>query len=114
MKTVVKDIIEKGGDIDRRVSLGIAGYDVEDDVIEKFNLDLDYGFYVDEVERGSAANVAGVLPGDIVVSMGGDKVQSFDTIKEKMNRLKVGDEVDMKVRRDGKIKNFKIKLRKGL
>lgn len=114
VESVVKDIIEKGGDIDRRVSLGIAGYDVEDDVIEKFNLDLDYGFYVDEVERGSAANLAGILPGDIVVSMGGEKVQSFDNIKEKMNRLKVGDQVDMKVRREGKVKNFKIKLRKGL
>ena len=114
VKVVVKDIIEKGGDIDRRVSLGIAGYDVEEDVIEKFELDIDYGFYVDEVERGSAANLAGILPGDVVVGMEDEKVLSFDTIKEKMNRQKVGDEVSMQVRRDGKVKNFKIKLRKGL
>ena len=96
------------------MSLGIAGYDVEEDVIEKFDLDIDYGFYVDEVERGSAANLAGILPGDVVVGMEDEKVLSFDTIKEKMNRQKVGDEVSMQVRREGKIKNFKIKLRKGL
>ncbi len=115
VRIVVKDIIEKGGDIDRRVSLGIAGYDVNaEDVREKYNLNLDYGFYIDEVERGSAANLAGLLPGDIVIEMDGDKVLSFDTIKDKMNRLKVGDQVDVKVEREGRVKNFKIKLRKGL
>ena len=114
VRTVVKDIIEKGGDIDRRISLGIAGYDVEQDVIEKFELDIDFGFYIDEVERGSAANLAGILPGDVVVELEGEKVESFDTIKDKMNRLKVGDQINMKVRREGSVKNFKIKLRKGL
>ena len=114
VRTVVKDIIEKGGDIDRRISLGIAGYDVEEDVIEKFDLDIDFGFYIDEVERGSAANLAGILPGDVVVELEGEKVESFDTIKDKMNRLKVGDQINMKVRREGSVKNFKIKLRKGL
>ena len=111
---VVKDIIEKGGDIDRRVSLGIAGYDVEPDIIEKFDLEKDYGFYIDEVERGGAANLAGLLPGDIVISMDGQKVESFDTIKEKMNRRKVGDTIALEVDRKGKKKNFTIKLRKGL
>jgi S1-C subfamily serine protease len=114
VKTVVGDIIEKGGDIDRRVSLGIAGYDVEEDVIEKFNLKKDFGFYVDEVERGGSASLAGILPGDIVTGMDGDKVQSFDTIKDKMNRHKVGDKISIEVDRDGKKKNFTIILRKGL
>ena len=114
VRNVVKGIIEKGGDIDRRVSLGIAGYDVEEDVIEKFGLKKDYGFYVDEVERGSAANLAGILPGDIVTGMDGQRVESFDTIKEKMNRHKVGDNIDLQVDRNGKKKNFTIKLRKGL
>ncbi len=114
VQSVIRDIIEKGGDIDRNVSLGISGYDVDKEIIEEFKLDIDRGFYVDEVDRGSAAQLSGILPGDVVISIQGNEVDSFDVIKEEMRLTKVGDDLELKVRRNGEEKNIRIKLRKGL
>ncbi len=114
VQSVIRDIIEKGGDIDRNVSLGISGYDVDQEIIDEFNLDIDHGFYVDEVDRGSAAQLSGILPGDVVIAIQGNEVDSFDVIKEEMRLTKVGDDLQVKVRRSGNEKNIRIKLRKGL
>lgn len=114
VKEVIDDIIAAGGDIDRKISLGIAGYDVNEEIISEFKLNTDKGFYIDEVDRGSAASLSGLLPGDVVVGINGEDVISYDDIKEATRLNKVGDTIKLKVNRQGKEKDFNIKLRKGL
>ncbi len=114
VKEVIEDIIAAGGDIDRKISLGIAGYDVNEEIISEFNINTDKGFYIDEVDRGSAASLAGLLPGDVVVGINGEEVISYDDIKEATRFNKVGDTIRLKVNRQGKEQDFNIKLRKGL
>jgi S1-C subfamily serine protease len=111
---VVNDIIERGGDIDRSFSLGIAGYDVDQEIVEQFNIPVKKGFYVDEVDRGSAAQLAGILPGDVVIAVNNEDIQNYDEIKDKIKLNKVGDIIVLNVNRKGEKKNIRIKLRKGL
>lgn len=114
VRKVVNEIIENGGDIDRKISLGIAGYDVNTELTEDFKLKTSSGFYVDEVEMGSAAQLSGLLPGDVIVAINGEKVDGYHVIREKMKFNKVGDVIELTINRDGKTLKIKTKLRKGL
>jgi S1-C subfamily serine protease len=113
-RKVVTDIIDRGGDIDRQFSLGIAGYDVDEEVVKEFGIDSDYGFYVDEVDRGGAAQLGGILPGDVVIAVNNEKITNYDDIKNMIKLNKVGDTLVLNVKRRGKKENIRIKLRKGL
>lgn len=113
-RMVVTDIIERGGDIDRHFSLGIAGYDVDNDVKNEYAIDTDFGFYIDEVDRGGAAHLGGVLPGDVVIAVNDEKINNYDDIKNKLRLNKVGDVIVLGVERKGKKENIRIKLRNGM
>jgi len=112
VKRIVFDIIENG-DIER-VNLGVLGYDVDKSVVEDFKLDVDYGFYIESMDKGSAARRSGLLPGDVIVAVNDKKVKKFEDIIEVMKYNKAGDNVNIVVNRKGKNKKIKVVLRKGL
>lgn len=112
VKRVVADIIENG-DIER-VSLGVLGYDVDEDLAQEFGLNVTEGFYIDDITRGSVAQFAGLKSKDVIVEIEGEKVSKFEDIESLMKYNKAGDVVKMKIVREGKKKNLKVNLRKGL
>ena len=110
---MVRDIIDTGGNIER-TNLGVGGYDVTPDLIEVFELKLKgtKGFYVEEIEPRSAAQLGGLLPGDVIISINEKMVDNYDDIESNMKLSKVGDKIDIKVNRDGKVLVLPIKLNK--
>ena len=104
VKKVVSDIIENGGDIDRSTNIGIGGYDVNDELVKEFNLKLKTpsGFYVHEVDTKSAAQLGGILPGDVIIEINKIKIDRYEDIEKNLKLKKVGDKVEVKVNRDGK------------
>lgn len=113
VRKVVRDIIEVGGNIER-TNLGVGGYDVTSDLIEEFELKLSapVGFYIDEVQPQSAAQLSGLLPGDVIVSINNEPVRNYDDIEKYMKFFKVGDKISLKVNRNGKIINLPVMLKK--
>ncbi|MBC7885192.1 MAG: trypsin-like peptidase domain-containing protein [Saprospiraceae bacterium] len=113
VKRVVRDIIENGGNIER-ANLGVGGYDVNEDLIKEFNLNIKdkKGFYVEEVERKSAAQLGGLVPGDVIIGINNVPVTNYDDIEKNMKYNKVGDKVNIKVNRNGKEMTIPIQLRK--
>ena len=55
---------------------------------------------VGQVQPGSAAARAGIKPGDLIVKIGGDRVQSFEDVQQDV-RLNPGVPMTIEVRRDG-------------
>jgi len=110
---VTKDIIENGGDIER-ANLGVGGYDVNDELAKEFNLKLksNLGFYIEEVEKQSAAQLGGLLPGDVIIGINSNAVHNYDDIVKHMKFSKVGDKVNIKINRNGKEMNLPIQLMK--
>lgn len=110
---IIKDIIEKGGDIER-TNLGVGGYDVDDDLIKEFGLKLKgkKGFYIDEVDKKSAVQFGGILPGDVIVEINDVVINNYEDIERTMKYNKVGDKVNIKVNRNGKEMTIPIQLRK--
>ncbi|MBK9737232.1 MAG: trypsin-like peptidase domain-containing protein [Saprospiraceae bacterium] len=113
VKRVVMDIIEKGGNIER-TSLGVGGYDVNDELIKdlKLNLNDNKGFYIEEVDRKSAAQFGGLLPGDVIIAINSLKINNYDDIEKTMKYNKVGDKIIIKINRNGKEMSVPIQLRK--
>jgi regulator of sigma E protease len=56
---------------------------------------------VETIEPGSAAEAAGIKPGDLIVGIGGSRVQSFDEV-QRVVMLSAGSELDVLVERDGR------------
>ena len=113
VKRIVYDIIEGGGSIER-TNLGIVVLDIDDEVKKHLNLNVDKGVYVDEVLKGSTAQFAGLLPGDIIRVINKKPIDNFDDIKEVMKFSKVGDTLDMEILRNGRKKDVSVKMRKGI
>jgi S1-C subfamily serine protease len=111
-KEIVFDIIENGNI--ERASLGVSGYDIDEELVEVYNLPTDRGFYVMEVVSGSAAEFGGILPGDVVTRVNATDIQSFEDLKESLKFGKVGDELNVTVNRKGDLKVMKVRLRKSL
>ncbi len=112
VKRIVYDIVENG-DIER-VNLGVLGYDVDEDLKKEFDLNSDTGFYVDSIDKGSAAQFSGMLPGDVIIAINNQKIERFEDIVEVMKYNKAGDTVKIDIQRDGKNKEVEVRLRKGL
>lgn len=111
-KDIIQDIIANG-DIER-ASLGVAGYDLDEELKESYKISADKGFYVMEVVTGSAAEFGGILPGDVVVKLDNQSIAGFDDLSEALKFGKVGDEMIVTVNRDGKLKDIRVRLRKSL
>jgi len=112
VKRIVYDIIENG-DIER-VNLGVLGYDVDEDLKKEFDLNTNSGFYVDSIDKGSAAQFSGILPGDVIVAINDQKIDRFEDIVEVMKYNKAGDTIKLNIQRNGKEKSVDVRLRKGL
>lgn len=108
MKNLVDQILEFG-EI-RRGSLGIRGQDVTPEWTEALNLDVSRGAFVNEVLPDTAAADAGLKAGDVIISMNGNRIQSFNELRAKIATLGAGRDVELGVLRDGKERKVSVTL----
>ena len=93
--------------------LGITGYDVTEDDSKRYNIPI--GVYIDTVSKDAAADKAGIKPEDIITKVNDAEITSFTQLKDKVNSLKVGTEIEVTYMRntDGKYKESKVKVTLG-
>ena len=91
-----------------RPYIGLSGRDL-DEQTAKAN-DLVEGVYVVSVEPFSGAEKAGIQPGDVIIQIDGKDIKTMDELNEVKNTHQIGDEVSLKVNRDGKEIDVKVKL----
>jgi len=112
MKRIVDEIIENG-DIEG-ATLGVQGYSIVPEVVKEYELEIENGFYVDQVASGSSAQFAGIIPGDIIVRVEDSEIKVFDDLVKVLKFVRAGDVINVKVFRDNKYKNITVKLKKGI
>jgi len=110
---IADDIIKTGGDIER-TSLGVEVFVLDESYAKERGVEIHQGLLVDGVGEGSAAQYAGILPGDVLVEIDGKKLVKFEDLKQQIDLAKVGDTLSMKVYRNGKYIQVPVKLKKGL
>ncbi len=110
---VVNDLIEFGSV--QRGFLGITIRTVDANLAREKDLKVVKGVYVEQLMENSAAGKAGVKQGDVVVAIDGQAVNSSSELQELVARRRPGDQLSLKVNRNGAEKNFTVTLnnRKG-
>jgi Do/DeqQ family serine protease len=108
MKNLVDQIIEFGEV--RRGLLGIMGQDIDSGLAEAMNLDVSKGAFVSEVSPDSAAEKGGIQAGDIIVTIDGRAVISFQELRAKVASRGAGSELELTVLRKGERKTLSVVL----
>jgi S1-C subfamily serine protease len=115
VKTVADQIITSGKA--QHTYLGILGSEITPNLAQALNLGVDHGVLIGKVESGSPAAKAGLkagttqatiqgqtmtLGGDIITSIDGKQIHTFDDLSGGIAAKKAGDTVQLGIYRDGK------------
>lgn len=99
MQSLVDQLV-KFGEV-RRGLLGITGLNVDSGIAEARELDVNRGAFVTQVAPDSAAEKGGLEAGDVIVSVNGRPLTSFNELRAKISTLGAGAEVELGIVRDG-------------
>jgi len=86
----------------KRGFLGVSIQDISPELAEAFGLTRKNGALINKVLKDSPADKAGLLPGDIVISIDGKKIRNANDVRNRIGLLPVGEKIKFKLLRDGK------------
>jgi len=92
--------------------LGVSIQDVSKEVSEYYQLKNKKGALVAEVFEGDPADLAGIKPGDIIIGVNNEKIESSRDLTSRIAAVSVGEIARIKVLRRGKTQTFKVKIAK--
>ncbi|MFN2251862.1 MAG: PDZ domain-containing protein [Anaerolineae bacterium] len=72
--------------------------------------DAETGAYIEQIEADSGAEIAGLLPGDVIVSFDGLAIETKEDLAEAVAEKEVGDDVTVVLDRDGEEVVLKVTL----
>jgi serine protease Do len=107
VKFVSTSLIEKGKVV--RGYLGVMISDIDSSKAKLYG--IDHGVLVNKVQKGSAAEKAGIKPGDIIVAVDGEEVKNGGELRNKIAFKGAGSIVTLKVYRNGEYITLKAKLK---
>jgi serine protease Do len=103
----VKDQIVEHGKVTRG-RMGVAIQDLDQSLAESFGLKSPAGALVSSVEHDSPADKAGVKPGDVILTLNGEQVESSSDLPPRVANLKPGTKALLGVWRDGAERNLTV------
>lgn len=106
VRPLMSQLIQKGKII--RGWLGVTIQEMTPEISQKFGLEKSKGALVSDVAKGSPAEKAGILRGDIILEFNGREVKDVSSLRNMVAQSKVGSDVSIKVLRSGKEYNAKL------
>ncbi|MFY9905885.1 MAG: trypsin-like peptidase domain-containing protein [Terriglobales bacterium] len=114
-KAVVNDLVTLGRV--RRPALGVRTIPIDPEIAEELGLAADYGLLIVQAVSGGSADRAGLrggteraylgntpimIGGDLIVAIGGEKIESQQALAQIMNRHRAGDTIKVTIFRGKK------------
>lgn len=108
VKNITSQIIDFGSV--KRGLLGVIISDLSEDVSEQLGLDIDKGALIQEVSPDSAAEDAGLEPGDVIIKVDGKDIESVNDLRNAVGLKRSGERVKIAIIRNNReiIKNAKL------
>jgi S1-C subfamily serine protease len=115
----------ESGSADEHGYLGISGATITPELAQAFNLPVEEGVLVQQVEEGGPAAAAGIqgattaatvggeefgLGGDIITAVGGDSIATTEELVERISDSHAGETVELTVNREGQTASVSVKL----
>lgn len=92
-----------------RPYIGITGLNLDNDTVKRYNLST-LGVYVRSVENFSPAEKAGLQAGDIIIKADDKEIKTMDELNEQKNKHQIGDNMTLKINRNGQEKDITVTL----
>lgn len=108
VKPIVDSIIKYGKVV--RPWIGVVGGDVNQALAERYNLVVSKGVFVSELPAGGPAQKAGIEPGDVIISLNKKEIAVFNDLRNIIEKLKIGDTVEVVVMRGSQKKALSVTL----
>ena len=105
--SIIDDLM-KFGYVTGKPQLGISAQTVSETAAKMY--DWPTGIYVYAVNKGSAAEKAGLRKGDIITEVDGEKVASNEELIAQLNKHSAGEEIEITFVRDDEDKTVKVTL----
>ena len=108
VKNITSQIIDFGSV--KRGLLGVIISDLSQDVAEQLGLDIDKGALIQEVSPDSAAEDAGLEPGDVIIEVDNKAIESVNDLRNAIGLKRSGERVKISIIRNNReiIKNAKL------
>lgn len=90
--------------------LGLSTITLNEQLAKYFGAPNDEGVLVEMVKKGSPADKAGILAGDVILKVGTRTVDEVEDIWRALGKYDEGDKVDVEVLRKGARKTVKVEL----
>jgi Do/DeqQ family serine protease len=107
-RTVTEQLISKGRV--RRGQLGVFVQGVTEDIAQSLGMKEARGVIVGSVQRGSAAEKAGVKQGDVIVAFNGTAVADANELRNLVAATQPGTDATLTVLREGREQQLKVTL----
>ena len=107
-REIMNQLIEHGEV--RRGVLGAQAQDLTPELASAFNIERQQGAVVTQVTGGSPADKAGLQAGDVITELNGRPVQSAADVRNRIGLLRIGQQVEMKIVRDGKGRTIRARV----
>ena len=99
----VMDQLIEFGEV-RRGRLGVMIQDLTPELAKALDLDIVNGAVVGQVEKGTAADEAGIAAGDVIAELNGETVNGASDLRQRIGMMRPGTEVELQIiRPDGKV-----------
>lgn len=106
----IADQLKRGGKIARSY-LGVYPQDIDRNLAEVYHLPKPEGALVTKVSPNSAASIAGIKEGDIILSFDNQPISRASDLINRINRTRPGTSVVIGIQRDGSPMNITTKLK---
>jgi S1-C subfamily serine protease len=93
--------LQEHGEV-QRAWLGVTIRDVDQTMADVYGLERPQGVLVNNVNDDTPAAEAGVEPEDIILAVDGEPVNSVSELRNKISLTPVGNEVELRILRDGR------------
>ncbi len=110
VRKIFEDILEYG-DVQKGL-LGVRGVALKSAYSKQLNLTDTEGFYIDIIEPGFGADLAGLKKGDIIKEIDGIKINKFSDLSGYLSTKRPGDKVNVTYSRENKLNRTIVTLQK--
>ena len=94
----------------KRGFLGVEVGEVTAEDAEAYGLDKPQGIVIEGIERGLAADLAGLERGDVITMVAGKPIRSVDELRVRVGHIVPGTPVDIEIVRGGKPQSVEVTI----
>jgi serine protease Do/serine protease DegQ len=99
MAMTIKNSLVKHGKVHRGL-LGVTTQDLNHELVKAFELENNKGALISRIQANSAADRAGLEPGDIILAVNGRKIKNSYAIRNIVGLLAIGSEIEIEILRN--------------